>query len=171
MAAAGYSTGWALQRLKSAKRILKFTLFTLLLIAGIRYSLPPVMGFVATLPPVNASVVALLVASGFLFLGAAAFCYVLFSFLARIIQGDAGIRHDFQSIIQKAAHPMRTVLGTPPAPTAGSFTPYTDDRAYLQEQFDELVKAKILKPEDNLDDLLKTGDFDFETIRDRAVGG
>ena len=170
MAAIGFSVGWAMQKLHPVKRLIRFAVLIILGIAGIRYALPPVIAFVATLPPVSASVVALVAASAFLLFGAAAFAYVLFAFLSRLAQSDVGIRRDFQHIIQKAAHPLKTAVGSPATASTGSFTPYSDDRAFLQEQFDELVKAKILRPDDDLDKILKDGELDLEFLKARGVG-
>ncbi len=169
MSAIGYSFGWLVLKLQPLKRILKRLVYLVIGIAGIRYSLPPVTAFVATLPSVNPSVVAMMAASGFLLFGAAAFCYVLFSFMVKIAKTDPGIRQDIQQIAHKLAHPLKAAVGAP-AESAGSFHPYSEDRAYLQEQFDTLVQAKILRPEDDLDKILKDGEIDLEFLKERGVG-
>ncbi len=167
----GYSFGWITQKLRQAQRLAVGGLILIWGTLAVAYLLPPLVSFAATLPPVSVSVVALVAAAGFFLFGAAAFSYVLFAFLSKLSQSDAGIRRDFQSIIHKVANPMRTIAGGSQPATGGSFTPYSDDRAFQQETFNALVEAKILKPEDNLDDLIKNGEFDFDSIKDRAVGG
>lgn len=171
MAALGYSFGWGIQKVKAWKRPAVRFIVTVTCFAGIGYSIVPIMTFASTLPAVNLSVVALMAATGFLLFGAASFCYVLFAFMAKMVQADPNIRRDIQYLVQRAAAPLKTAAGaqTPATANTGSFTPYTEDRAYLQEQFDYLVQAKILRPEDDLDKILKEGEIDIEMLKDRGV--
>jgi hypothetical protein len=140
--------------------------FILLTIAGIGiYSLVTMR----TVLQVSAAGAWVLFALGVFLLGAAAFCYVLFSFLMALMKTSPAVAADIEHMVQKAAHPLRTVAPQPSS--EGSFVPYDDNRGYMQEQFEELKKAGILNDTDTLDKVIaEDEDFDFETIKAKARG-
>jgi len=124
----------------------------------------------AAIPEISSAGLWVLFALGVFMLGAAAFCYVLFSFLMTLASVSPQVSADLQTMIRRVAHPL--VTATPPQPESeGSFTPHDDERGYLQEQFEELKKAGYLNEDDNIDEVLgENKDFDFDAIKAKATG-
>jgi len=163
--AVGYSLGrarvWLSTLIPIFKRLLGYVIAGLI----IYFALPYILDHLAELKAINASVVVGIFALGFMFFGAAAFCYVLFAFLNRLVAVDPSIPRDVAHMVRKLANPPMAVPRPAATGGGGSFNPYDEDKAYLQEQLEELQRNGVLNGID-LEEMMKEGhtaDLEFHT--------
>lgn len=111
---------------------------------------------------------------------ATAFCYVLFRFLAVLVQTDKLAAADLAeagSRVRRAlggglAGPAAVPNSEPLTPSGGSFNANTEENLYIREQLEALGQAGVLHGAD-IDDILANGhdaDFDFEKFKQTARG-